>query len=389
MRRQTHTSILLVAALVEFTTAAGVQMTWRTQPEAGAGSQASSRGMGQEGDAVAEDELREGTALTRRGQFSQAIPHLLAAQGRLENDYRANFNLALCYVGINQFEPAVRILENLRAQGHDITDVNNLLAQAYIGHSDDAKALAALERAASLTPTNEKLYLFVADAAMGKQDYELGFEVVDLGLKHLPESAWLHYQRGMFLTLVDQFDAGKSEFALARKLAPDTDVAFIAATQEAMLEGNLKDAVRIAREGVRRGHEHFLLLSLLGKALLRSGITPGQPEFQQAQDLLEKSTREHPNDQGSQLALGELYLLAGRLEEAIIRLEMARRLIPTDPSVYSHLAVAYRRQGKTEKAQAALVSLAELNQRQAEKIRRAPGDTKLGYGAARPAGRGP
>src|SRR2546429_3456039 len=39
-------------------------------------------------------------------------------------------------------------------------------------------AFEALRRAASLTPTNEKLYLFVGDACMDRHDYEFGLKVV-------------------------------------------------------------------------------------------------------------------------------------------------------------------------------------------------------------------
>ena len=335
-------------------------------------------------EALAQDELRVGAALARRGQFSEAIPHLLAARARLGDDYRANFNLALCYIGTDQLESALPILAALRAQGHDNADVNNLLAQILVAKGEDGEAFTALERASSFTPENEKLYLFVSDACMAKQNYELGLQVVDLGLKNLPDSAWLHYERGMFLALLDQLDSGKNELILTGRIAPASDVAFVAATQEAMLEGHLKEAVRIAREGLGKGHQHFLLLTLLGEALLRSGIIPGQPEFQEAQNVLEKSTVDHPNDQGSQLALGKIYLLAGRLDDAILHLEIARSLNPSDPSAYSHLAVAYRRQGKVEKAEDALTVLAQLNQKQAEKIRQAPGDRKTGYGAGAP-----
>ena len=44
-----------------------------------------------------DDELRQGTALTRKGLFREAIPHLLAAHGHVTNEYAANFNLAICY----------------------------------------------------------------------------------------------------------------------------------------------------------------------------------------------------------------------------------------------------------------------------------------------------
>jgi tetratricopeptide (TPR) repeat protein len=230
--------------------------------------------------ANAEAELQKGTALTRGGTFVEAIPHLLAARGRVANNYAADFNLALCYVATGQSQRAIPLLTDLRVTGHDNAEVNNLLAQAYVGDSQNQKALDATRRAAALSPANEKLYMFVADACMAKQNYVLGLQIVDIGLNHVPNSARLHFERAMFLSSLDQFDNAKNDFELARSLAPNTDIAFIAASQEAMFEGNLADAVRAARDGISKGHDNFMLLTLLGEALLRSGITPGRPEFE-------------------------------------------------------------------------------------------------------------
>lgn len=330
-------------------------------------------------DAEAEAELQKGTDLTRRGQFSEAIPHLVAVRGRVSNDYAASFNLSLCYVATGHPKQAIPILTTLRADGHDNADVNNLLAQAYVGDGQHQNALEALQRAASLAPENEKMYLFVTDACMEKQEYALGLQVVDIGLHHLPKSARLHYQRGMFLALLDEFDAGKEEFDEVSKLASESNVASVATAQRAMFEGNVSEAIHAAREGVKNGHEDYMLLTLLGEALLRSGISPGQPEFAEARTALEKSVIERPNYASSQLALGKLDLLDNRLDEAITHLEAARRLSPQTAAVYSNLAAAYRKQGDREREQSVLAILAQLNQAQAEKIREAPGDRKASY----------
>ena len=331
-------------------------------------------------DSIAERELRQGTTLSRQGAFAEAIPHLLAARGHVANEYAASFNLALCYVGSGNSAKAIPVLEELRHNAHDDAGVNNLLAQAYVGESQGEKAVEALQRAASFTPTNEKLYMFVADACMGKQDYALGLRIVDLGLKNLPDSALLHYERGMFLSSLDQFDKAKNDFELAQKLAPDSEIAFDAGAQQAMLAGDVSGAIRIARTGISKGHEDFMLLALLGEALLRSGAAPGRPEFEEARQALEKSVNLRLSYSGSQLALGKLHLLEGRTSDAIAHLEVARQLSPDNPAVYSQLATAYRKADDLPKAQDALAILAKLNQEQAEKIRTAPEDRKPGYG---------
>ena len=345
-------------------------------------SQAASERSDRGPDSQAEAELQNGTALTRAGSFAEAIPHLRAAVGRVSNEYAASFNLSLCLVATGQSKLAIPILTTLRDAGHNNADVNNLLAQAYVGDGQTQKALKAIQEASRLAPENEKLYLFVADACMETHEYALGLQVVNLGLAHLPSSAPLHYQRGIFLVLLDQLDAGKTDFDQARGLAPDTDIAYLAGTQKAMLEGNVAEAVKIAREAVKKGDHDYVLLTLLGEALLRSGIAPGDPEFKEAQEALETSVAERPNYAGSQLALGKLALLDNRLDYAIAHLEMARKLNPNNASVYSNLAAAYRRRGDFQKAQSMLAVLANLNQAQADKFRTAPGDEKPGYSSS-------
>jgi predicted Zn-dependent protease len=330
-------------------------------------------------DSEAEAELQKGTSLTSNGQFGEAIAHLLAARGRVSNEYAADFNLALCYVATRQPKLAIVILNALRSRGYENAEVNNLLAQAYVGDSQSQEALKALRRAALLAPRNEKLYIFLADACMAKQAYALGVQVADSGLKNLPNSARLHFERAMFLSLLDEFDNAKSDFELARKLAPDSGVAFLAEAQQAMFAGNIPEVIRSAREGIAKGNGNFMLLTLLGDALLRSGVAPGQPEFEEARQALERAVAERTNYPSSQLSLGKLYLADNRVNDAITHLELARQLDPGNSSVYSNLATAYRKQGNLPKAQEALEILAKLNAMQAEKIRTAPGDRRASY----------
>jgi tetratricopeptide (TPR) repeat protein len=327
-----------------------------------------------------EAELQRGSALARQGSFAEAIPHLLAARGRVANEYAADFNLALCYVGMSQFKGAIDLLNGLRSSGHDGSDVENLLAQAYVGNVQPKEALASLEKAATFSPQNEKLYAFVADACMDHQQYRLGLDVVEVGLKNLPQSARLHYEKAMLLAQLDDLAEAKVEFENARKFAGGTQIGYLASAHESLIDGNITEAIRIAREGVQKGFDSPALLTILGDALIRSGAGPGQPDFIEAQSDLEQAVMHAPNDPISQIALGNVYLVAGRLEDSIAHLEKARQLAPGNPSVYASLAKAYRRNGQKKQAEDAMATLEQLNQDQANRIRTAPGDRKMGYG---------
>lgn len=329
---------------------------------------------------AAEEELQKGTALTRQGQFREAIPHLLAARESVSNRYAASFNLAICYVGTSGYQRAIQILNDLQRAGHDGANVQNLLAQAYIGNGQEAQALAALQSAAAISPQDERLYLFVADGCMEHGNFSLGLKVTDIGLGNLPQSALLHYQRAMLLSQMDQFDRAKADFALAEKLANGNEVAYISGAHEALLGGDIPEAIRLARDGIGKGFQDPILLTILGQALVRSGVAPGQPEFSEAQGALEKSVAERPNDPASQIALGKIDLMGSRLDDAIAHLEKARTMRPNQPSIYANLAKAYQRHGDVQHAQEALATLEKLNKAQEERIRNAPGETKLSYG---------
>ena len=333
-----------------------------------------------QGSNNAESELQIGTQLTRSGHFQEAIPHLLAAQGGVSNQYAAEFNLALCYVATRQNTQAIPILTQLR-RNHESVQVENLLAQAYVGTGNSKAALDALKRAADLTPENEKLYAFVADACTESQSYDLGLDVVERGLQHLPNSAALHYQRAMFLSSLDEFDRAKADFALARKFGAGSGIAYLAAAQENLLAGKVEDGVRSAREGISAGHDDYRLLTILGEGLLRLGITPDQPQFAEAESALSKAVKLRANYSDAQLALGKLKLISHPLSEAISYLEQARSLDPHNPAVYSQLAAAYREHGDVQKAEEARAVLAQLNREQVEKISSAPGERKPVAGA--------
>lgn len=358
-------SVLCACSSVTAQTPPGKQQPKNSPPADESGSSAS-----------AEQELQTGTELTRQGHFREAIPHFLAAQGRVSNEFAADFNLALCYFGTNQFDKAIAILTRLSSAANPTAGVYDLLAQAYVGNGQPEQAFTSLQRAAAISPGNEKLYLLVADACMDRQNYALGVKVVNLGIENLPHSGRLFYERGVFQTLLERGDLAAADFAQAAKLAPDTDIAYMAAAQQDLVEGKIPETIAVARQGISSGHENYILLTLLGEALIRSGIAPGQPEFAEAQAALEKSVAEHPDNSRSQIALAKIFLMAGHYDDAITHLEIARQLDPANTSVYSHLATAYRQRGQLDQAQKMLAILADLNEAQAAKIRSGPSDRK-------------
>jgi tetratricopeptide (TPR) repeat protein len=122
-----------------------------------------------------------------------------------------------------------------------------------------------------------------------------------------------------------------------------------------------------------------MLLALYGEAVIQAGVQPAEPEFADAQAALERAITVRPNYASAQISLGKLYLMEGRVDDAIARLKAGRQLDPRNPAAYSNLAAAFRKKGDTQQAEEMLAILAKLNQEQIEKTRSAPGDRKKSY----------
>jgi tetratricopeptide (TPR) repeat protein len=285
------------------------------------------------------------------------------------DEYAADFNLALCYVATRQPKLAIPILEELQKERSSTVAVWNLSAQAYIGDSQPDKAFQALQRAAKLAPRDEKLYSYIADACVASNNNALGLKVVDLGLQNVPQSAKLHYERGVFLAGLDRLPEAKKDFHLAGELGRGTAIAYLANVHELLLEGDTAESIRVAQEAISKGQDNYILLSLLAQALLRSGVVPGDAGFSQAENAAQKSINERSDYAASHIVLGKLYLADSRFENAINQLEAARKLDPQNPAVYSNLATAYHRNGNRERAREMLTILARLNQQQVTEIR--------------------
>jgi predicted Zn-dependent protease len=360
--------LILVSALVP-AAAQGLHAP-HTQPQS---SQAAAN-QADDVDQPAQQHLAAGIALTRGGQFSQAIPHFLAARGKVKDAFAVEFNLALCYVGTRQFPEAIGILAHIGGAGRHAADVDSLLAQAYAGDGQTEPAWKTLQAAAALTPSDEKLYLRVSEACLDEGLYDLDTRVIAIGLSNLPNSVALLFQRGLLRSRLEQTDLAEQDFRMVQTLAPNSDIAYIADAQRALLAGEIPEAIRATRQAIAQGHAHYLVLTMLGEALLRSGVTPASAsEFAEAQTVLERAVQLRPGYSGAHISLAKVYLLKGRAPEAIAHLEAARAVDSRNRAIYPALAAAYRRIGKLDQAKDALAALTELNRLEIERIRSATG----------------
>jgi Flp pilus assembly protein TadD len=304
------------------------------------------------------------TALANTEQFSDAVVYFSELQHRFPESYDVGYDLAVSQLGAHQYAAVVETAQKMIQRGQETEELENVLAEAYIGEKQPQLAVDSLRRAIALNPEDESNYLDFGSLCMDHQDFVNAAKVLEVGLKVHPDSARLIFQRGVLNAMQDHFQLAERDFEQASVLDPGTDSGSIALGITYMETGNAAQAITLIRKQLSKKPEDANLLYLLGEALLRTGPSSGDKVFLEAKTSLEQSVRLDPNLCLSHVDLGKVYLQEGRFEDAVSQLEQARRLDPHEKSTYWHLAIAYRHLGKPEKAQKMVKDLQEILEEQ-------------------------
>ena len=296
-------------------------------------------------------------ALDHGGLHERALSEFSDLYARFPDSYNIAFNLMLEDIAVKNFPEAVQTGTDLIARGHDTAEVNSVLAQAYEGQSDSQRAFEAYRKAVFLDPQDEANYVDLASFCVSQHALQAGLQVIQVGLKTFPNSGRLVYLRGIIHAIEDDYEDSEKDFNLSQTLSPSVDLGYIGLGASYLESGNSSQAIQVLRQRLREKPNDPSLLYLLGESLIRSGASPGSPDYADAKAALEKSVSLNPNLCLPHVALGDIYLTENRPKDAVVQLEKARSIDPKEKSVYSHLAVAYKRLDQPEDAKAVLLIL--------------------------------
>ena len=302
-------------------------------------------------------QLQLGVALAEAGDPARAIAYFETVLQRYPSAGDVGYDLALCYMRLKRFDEAISALEKANGAGHESSESDNLLAEAYEAEHQTQRAVDVLRRAIAMDPADENNYLEFASVCIDHQAYDDAAKVLAVGLGVHPRSPRLLFERGILNAMQDHFDAAEKDFQQSAELAPQDTAASYGLGVTFLETGKAAEAIPILRKRLRSRPDDADLLYLLSEALLRSGAKAGEDRYAEAQRVLQRSIQLKPTLADAHIELGTIYLQQGRLEPAVNELEQARRLDPKANSAYSHLAIAYRRLGQQAKSREVLNQL--------------------------------
>ncbi len=282
------------------------------------------------------------------------------------------YNLGLALLDAKRPDEAVEALFPLSTPRKPDSEALSLLAAAYEAAKRTPDALGVLRRAAELYPREERHYIDFASICMEHSSLELGIEVLEVGVKNIPDSARLHATLGALLVRSGMPERAAGEFQRAQKLDPKAAYGDVGLSLALLQSDQLDASVGILRKQWEHNQTSPMISFMLAQALLRVGPEPGKPAFTEAQSLLKKTVSLDPNHARAHGLLGKNYALAGSVPNAIRELEIALRLDPRDRTSAYQLALLYGKSGQNELSAKWQQRVRELIQ--ADRIAEAEGD---------------
>lgn len=308
----------------------------------------------------AEKQFQAGILLAKTAAYLDAAPYFGRARKHAADPYKAAYNQTLMLIRGGDYTGAIQLSNELLTAGLRRAEFYNLVSEAFVKTAHVDKAYAALQSAIALEPETEDNYADLAGICLDQANYQLGLQVVDEGLKHLPDSYRLHLQRGQILAQKGLSLEAEHDLEIAARLAPTESAPYVALTLAWIQRGETSKAVEVLRARVKANPNDFVLSYMLGLALNRSGAA----DDVEARAAFEASVRLNPRFSRAREELGKILLRSGDVAGAIEHLQTAVALDPDDATAAYQLGQAYRRMGDSARARELLTRVVKLRHQQ-------------------------
>jgi tetratricopeptide (TPR) repeat protein len=288
-----------------------------------------------------------GYCLQQTKQTEKAVGAFQRLVALVPDQAYAKYDLAVVLVDTKQYAAALKTLEPLLGPGQSDPDILSLAAEAYEATGDTPNAVSRLRQAIVLNPKNAAYYTAFALLCFDHESYNVGVDVLTLGLQQIADSPSLYVSRGLLYAQLAQYQKAEDDFKAAESIDSKQNLSSYAMD----LADVEKDRPDLALAKVRaqlRAHpnsaqHHYLLAKLLekesserdgssSKEAIAAALTAVKlrPGFTEARDLL-----------------ASLYLNAQQYQLAKEECELALKDDPLDQAAIYHLIVALRHSSST------------------------------------------
>ena len=284
-----------------------------------------------------------GACLMEEQQAEEALPIFQQLLRMRPDDPHARYNLAVVQLTAKHNAEAVETLQPLLKENTQDSDVLDLASAAYEEIGDTPHAVDLLRQAILANPRRAKYYVDFASLSYKHESYQVGVDMINAGVRVLPNAAPLYIARGVLYIQMGQFENGQADFERANRLDPSQASGAVAEGLAQLQQANLDQALATVTSQLKTHPDDPFLQYLKAQVLTQKGAVAGSEEFGQAVTAATAAVRLKPDFVLARDLLGNLYLQSGQTERAMEQCRLALRDNPSDQVALYHLLQALRK----------------------------------------------
>jgi len=279
---------------------------------------------------------------------------------------RARIHLAAAQFLDNQPKDALTTLEPILQQNEPDAEALDIASKAAEKLGETPRAVQLLRQAIVRNPNNADYYLDFATIAFDHSSFQVGIDMLNVGIHRLPKSAPLYLARGILHIQLAEYGEGEADFAAADRLDPRQSFSSESQTLAKIQETGAADALTSVRAQLKSHPNDPVLLYLFADSVEQNGANPGTADFQSALRAVQRSIELRPDLQLARDLLAKLYYENGQFAAAIEQCRISLRSNPSDQEALYRLIQSLRKTGKTPEIPDLLKRLATLRQKERE-----------------------
>lgn len=246
-------------------------------------------------------------------------------------------------VADNKFKDALKVFEDIESLNREAGVA--LKINTYVMMKEYHKALEQARRVIERHPTSAQGYMVLASIYENQKDYSSALKEIKNGIRVDPQNLLALVNLGRVHEARNESGQAMSAYEDAVRKKPDFLPALFA--QGALLEKNGKKKEAVSKYKAILEKSHSFVPALNNLAYL---YADGYGSKEESLRLAISAFKQEPGNAGIMDTLGYALLKNSRKDDARKVLEKAVTLLPKDPTVSYHLALAYKEVGDRPRA---------------------------------------
>ena len=306
-----------------------------------------------------------GYCLVQMREFDKATPVFEKLSALLPDRTYPKYDMAVVLVATNQNDAALKVLAPLITDDQQDTDILSLASQAYEANGNTPKAVALLRQSIVLSPTTASYYVMFSEICLTHDSFQAGIDMIDAGLKRIPNESALYISRGILYAQLAQYDKAEADFKRVEQLDSAQSISSYAGDLTEVMKNNPDEALAKLRTQLKSQPDNPMLNYLLAQLLMNQAPAIGSDAFKEAMKAAKLTIKLKPDHIGSRDLLASMYMRTGQYDLAIEQCETALKFSPTDESAMYHLIISMRHTGHSDDLKPLVDRLAQLHQESA------------------------